>query len=311
MPWRQVLDLFDVLDHPRADGRAAARVLRAHGVDRIDVHRVDGRNGGTDFIKAIIPGGQGQSAGGVSPTLGVIGRLGGIGARPSSVGFVSDGDGALVALTVAAKLGSMARAGDVLPGDVIVATHICPDAPVRPHSPVPFMSSPVDMQTMNAYEVSTEMDALLSVDTTRGNRIYNHPGFAISPTVREGWILRVSENLLDIQQQVTGRVPATLPITMQDITPYEDGVYHLNSIMQPSTATSAPVVGVALTAQVPVAGSASGATNLADVEQAARFCVEVAKSYGAGELAFYDQSEFARLVSLYGPMNRLQGVRDQ
>nr|MDA8319346.1 DUF1177 domain-containing protein [Actinomycetota bacterium] len=219
--------------------------------------------------------------------------------------------GALVALAVAAKLGSMARAGDVLPGDVIVATHICPDAPVRPHSPVPFMSSPVDMQTMNAYEVSTAMDAVLSVDTTRGNRIYNHPGFVISPTVREGWILRVSENLLDIQQQVTGRVPAALPITMQDITPYENSVYHLNSIMQPSTATSAPVVGVALTAQVPVAGSASGATNLADVEQAARFCVEVAKSYGAGELAFYDHSEFARLVSLYGPMNRLQGFRDQ
>ena len=311
MPWRQVLDLFDILDHPKADGQAASQVLRQHGVDRIEVHRVNGRNGRTDFIKVTIPGGRGRSAGGASPTLGVIGRLGGIGARPSSVGFVSDGDGALVALAVAAKLGSMARAGDTLLGDVIVATHICPDAPVRPHSPVPFMSSPVDMRTMNAYEVSTSMDALLSVDTTRGNRIYNHPGFAISPTVREGWILRVSENLLDIQQQVTGRVAATLPITMQDITPYEDGVYHLNSIMQPSTATAAPVVGVALTAQVPVAGSASGATNLADVEQAARFCVEVAKSYGAGELAFYDPSEFARLVSLYGPMHRLQGVRDQ
>jgi Protein of unknown function (DUF1177) len=70
----------------------------------------------------------------------VIGRLGGLGARPARIGFVSDGDGALIALAVAAKLGSMRRAGDQLPGDVIIATHICPTAPILPHDPVPFMA---------------------------------------------------------------------------------------------------------------------------------------------------------------------------
>ncbi|WP_254171499.1 DUF1177 family protein, partial [Clostridioides difficile] len=39
-----------------------------------------------------------------APTLGILGRLGGIGARPEVIGFVSDGDGALVAIAVAAKL---------------------------------------------------------------------------------------------------------------------------------------------------------------------------------------------------------------
>ncbi|TQW81362.1 DUF1177 family protein, partial [Clostridioides difficile] len=34
----------------------------------------------------------------------MLGRLGGIGARPEVIGFVSDGDGALVAIAVAAKL---------------------------------------------------------------------------------------------------------------------------------------------------------------------------------------------------------------
>ena len=69
------------------------------------------------------------------------------------------------------------------------------------------MGSPVDMATKNQYEVEETMEAILSVDTTRGNRVCNHTGFAVSPTVRQGWVLRVSEDLLDLQQQVTGRLP--------------------------------------------------------------------------------------------------------
>lgn len=306
MPWRQVLDLFDVLDRPSADGEAAAAVLASAGVADVAVTRARTDAGYTDFVRATIPGSDGRSREGGSPTLGVIGRLGGLGARPARIGFVSDGDGALTALAVAAKLGSMYQAGDRLPGDVIVTTHVCPAAPVRPHDPVPFMSSPVGMATMNGHEVDPAMEAILSVDTTRGNRVCNHTGFAISPTVRQGWVLRVSEDLLDLQQQVTGRLPVVLPVTMQDITPYGNGVYHLNSILQPATATAAPVAGVALTAEVAVAGSSTGAADLASVEQAARFCIEAAKSYGAGSLRFCDDEEFGRLVMLYGSMTRLQ-----
>jgi hypothetical protein len=312
VPWRQVLDLFDVLDRPAADGAAAAAVLRGSGAEDVAVTPVTTDAGHTDFVRAMIPGYDGRSSGGRSPTLGVIGRLGGLGARPTRIGFVSDGDGALAALAVAAKLGRMRRAGDRLPGDVIIATHICPKAPILPHDPVPFMSSPVDMATMNSHEVDDAMEAILSVDTTRGNRVCNHSGFAISPTVRQGWVLRVSEDLLDVQQQVTGRLPVVLTVTTQDITPYENGLYHLNSILQPATATAAPVVGVALTTEVAVAGSSTGATDLASVEQTVRFCIEVAKSYGAGWLRFCDDEEFSRLVALYGPMTHLQtpGERD-
>jgi len=309
--WRQVLDLFDVLDRPSADGAAAAAALRAAGVPAVAVSRAATDAGHTDFVRATIPGYDGRSSGGRSPTLGVIGRHGGVGARPARIGFVSDGDGALAALAAAAKLGSMSQAGDRLPGDVIVATHVCPAAPVLPHDPVPFMSSPVGMATMNLHEVDEAMDAILSVDTTRGNRVCNQPGFAISPTVRQGWVLRVSDDLLDLQQQVTGRLPVVLPITMQDITPYENGVYHLNSILQPATATAAPVAGVALTAAVTVAGSGTGASQLASVEEAARFCIEVAKSYGAGSVRFCDDEEFSRLVALYGSMRRLQTPGDR
>ncbi|GAA1573667.1 DUF1177 domain-containing protein [Kribbella hippodromi] len=306
MPWREVLDLYDLLDDASASGESVAAWLRKQGVDDVSVTTVQGDKGSTDFVRAVIPGSRGRLAGGDVPTLGVIGRLGGLGARPERIGFVSDGDGALVALAVAGKLGSMTRRGDQLPGDVIVATHVCPDAPTRPHDPVPFMDSPVDVGAMNEHEVEAAMEAVLSVDTTKGNRIVNHHGFAISPTVKEGWILRVSEDLLELASQVTGRLPAVLPLTMQDITPYGNDVYHVNSILQPCTATAAPVVGVAITTETAVPGCGTGATDLASVESAARFCVEAAKSYGAGTCELFDPADFDRLTSRYGSMRRLQ-----
>ena len=70
--------------------------------------------------------------------------------------------------------------------------------------------------------------------------------------------------------------------------------------------TAAPVVGVAVTAQVAVPGCATGATQLDDVEKAVRFSLEVAKAFGRGACRFHDEAEFATLVRLYGPMARLQ-----
>ena len=141
---------------------------------------------------------------------------------------------------------------------------------------------------MNKYEVDERMEAILAIDTTKGNRVINCKGFAISPTLKDGYILRVSEDLLDIMQIVTGTLPVVFPITTQDITPYGNEIYHLNSIMQPATATNAPVVGVAITTEVPVPGCATGANHTVDIEMAVRFVVEVAKAYGEGKCSFYD-----------------------
>jgi len=168
------------------------------------------------------------------------------------------------------------------------------------------MSSPVDMATKNRYEVCPEMDAILSVDTTRGNWVLNQRGVAITPTVKEGYILKVSPDLLNLLSIVTGQPPLALPITTQDILPYGNDIYHLNSIMQPATVTDAPVVGVALTAAVAVPGCATGASQVVDIEMAVRFCIEVAKVFGQRQCAFYDADEFERLVALYGSMKHLQ-----
>jgi hypothetical protein len=168
------------------------------------------------------------------------------------------------------------------------------------------MGSPVEIEVMNRYEVEPTMDAILSVDTTKGNRVINVRGIAITPTVKEGYILRVSEDLLDIVQWTTGRMPAVCPLSTQDITPYGNEVFHLNSILQPAVATSAPVVGVAVTTETAVPGCGTGANHEVDIELAARFCIEVAKSFGSGNCRFYDPEEFSTLVSLYGPMTRFQ-----
>jgi hypothetical protein len=304
---RQTLDLLDLLDRPDAGGERVRGYLEQLGPAEVHVTRLEGAEGGTDHVRVRIAGRRGRLVGGDAPTLGIIGRLGGSGARPAAIGHVSDGDGALAALAAAAKLSEMAAAGDALAGDVVVTTHVCPDAPVRPHHPVPLMGSPVESAVMNAHEVLPEMEAVLSIDTSRGNRVLNERGVAITATVVQGWILRVSDDLLDTLSWVTGLRPRVLPITMQDITPYGNDVYHVNSIMQPAVATPAPVVGVALTAEVAVPGSATGATQPHDAAAAAQFAIEVAKRFGAGELRFYDPAELERLVALYGPMTRLQG----
>lgn len=312
MSLKYVLEVYELLDSIEVTGEKVKHYLdRIAGDGQVSVRTVEGQAGSTDFIKIVIPGEQGKTRGGTAPTLGIIGRLGGIGARPEVKGFVSDGDGALACLAAAAKLLDMTKKGDRLAGDVVLTTHVCPTAPTLPHDPVPFMDSPVDILTMNEYEVTEEMEAILSIDTTKGNMITNHKGFAITPTVKEGYILKISSDLLHIYTQSAGRLPVTLPITTQDITPYGNEVYHVNSILQPAVATSSPVVGVAITTETAVAGCGTGATHPTDVEQAVRYVIEVAKLYGENKCSFYDAEEFERLETLYGKMTHLQTLGNQ
>lgn len=303
---RQLMEVYDFLDKPSANGEEIATLLRSRGAHEVVVKKASDGKCDTDCVKIIIHGKNGKSSGGSAPTIGVIGRLGGIGARPEVIGFVSDGDGALAALTVALKLSEMNQNGDILEGDVIVATHVCPYAQTEPHKPVPFMGSPINMDTMNRMEVDERMDAILSIDTTKGNRVINVNGFAISPTVKEGYILESSNDIMDIMMRTSGKMPQIFALSQQDITPYGNDLFHLNSILQPACATDAPVIGVAITTEQMVAGCGTGATHGVDVEDACRFVVEVAKYFTAGECSFYDKTAFKHLMEIYGSLSRYQ-----
>lgn len=306
MSLQQTLQVFELIDNAYVRGQDVVDLFADYPQVLASTHRVSGDKGTTDFVRIEIPGSAGKSSGGDAPTLGIIGRLGGIGARPTRIGLVSDGDGAIAAIASALKLAEMQRKGDVLAGDVVVTTHICPNAPTRPHDPVDFMDSPIDDVTMNDNEVVPQTDAILSIDTTKGNRIINHKGYALSPTVKQGYILRVSEDLLRIMEMTSGRPAVTFPITTQDITPYGNGVHHLNSILQPSTATAAPVVGVAICTESVVPGCGTGASHEVDIALAVKFAVEVAKEFGRGTCSFFDAADYDRLLALYGSLSHLQ-----
>lgn len=312
MSLNQTLQVFEALDSGYASGQTVIDLFEPYYSDgvAVEVSKFTGDKGSTDFVKITVPGKRGKRKGGTAPSLGIVGRLGGIGARPSRIGLVSDADGAIAAVASALKLAQMRRHDDVLDGDVFITTHICPDAPTLPREPVDFMDSPVPPEVFNAHEVWSEMDAVLSVDTTKGNRIINHKGYAISPTVKDGYILRVSEDLLRMMEITSGRPAVTFPITTQDITPYGNGVYHLNSILQPSVATSAPVVGVAITTESMVPGCGTGASHEMDIALTAKFIVEVAKEFGRGRCSFYDAEEYSRLIELYGSLAHLKGLHD-
>lgn len=306
---REVEQAFEAIDTAYVNAASITDMFAEIGVNdmRMDVRRIKGEAGETELIKLVIPGKKGRREGkGHAPTLGIIGRLGEVGARPERVGAVSDADGAIIALACGLKIAHMVNKGDSLDGDVIIATHICPHASIAPHDPVPFVKSPVAMKIINKYEVDKEMQAILSIDATKGNNVINNAGFAISPTVKEGYILPVSQDLLRIMSRVTGAPPVVFPISMQDITPYENDFYHLNSIMEPATATDSPVVGVGTTATVPIPGCATGANHILSLEAAARFCVEVAKEFGRGQCSFFNEQEFNRLVNIYGDMKKFQ-----
>jgi len=301
---KQLLEIVDFLDNPKVDGEQVKGFFTNKELPhmKINVERIEGKKGSTDFISILIQGVKGKYAGGTSPSLGIIGRLGGIGARPECIGLVSDADGAIVSLAAAYKIAEMMKRGDFIEGDVIVKTHICPNAPTRLYKPAPMMDSPVDIFTLLKKEAEGQIDAILSVDATKANWVIKHDGFAITPTVKEGWILKVSPDLIDIYIRVTGQPPAVVPITMQDIIPYTTPVYHINSMMQPWIYAKAPVVGVAITTSMVVPGSATGATNIFHLEQATRFIVEVAKDFGRGRVKFYDEEEWEKIISIHGSL---------
>ena len=298
---KQVMEILEVLDDPKVNGIKIVELFKDYENVKTEIETIGEKKGTTDVIRIIIKGEDPEA-----PVLGVFGQLGGIGARPEAIGYVSDGDGATSVLALALKVAQMNKRGDVLRGDLFISTHICPNAPTQPHDPVPFMGSPVGTrEAIAAMKRNGNIDALISVDTTKGNRIINHKGISITSTVKKGYIMSVSDDLLDIYERVTGISPRVLPISMQDITPYGNKIYHINSIMQPCTQMEVPVVGLAITTEAPVAGCATGASHEIDIELSSRFCLEVAKQFSSGKCLFFDENQYNRLVHLYGDLSEL------
>ncbi len=103
---RHIIDVMELLEGAEITASEVKDFLLSRGIEESEItfEEIREEKGSTLFIKIIL---QGSSR--VAPTLGIIGRLGGMGARPHAVGFVSDADGAIAALASAAKLGVMRK----------------------------------------------------------------------------------------------------------------------------------------------------------------------------------------------------------
>ena len=88
MCWKHVIALFDVLDDPAATGERVLETFELFEACDISTSltTIEGARGRVDFVHILIPGKRGRTLGGDAPTLGIIGRLGGIRADRLHVG---------------------------------------------------------------------------------------------------------------------------------------------------------------------------------------------------------------------------------
>lgn len=305
---REVLDVIDLLDDPRS---GVDEFLELLGPGDHEVTREAFKNelGSTEFVKILFKGKAGKSSGGDAPTLGIIGSNGGLRLPGDRSGLVSDADGCIVGLSCALRLARMARRQQQLKGDVIVSTHICQQAHPIPHDPYPFVMSPIPSSEKHPKMLDERMDAVLTPETCKGNKLVTADSFAVSPPVKEGYILRPHQSILHIVEMVTGKNPVIFPITMQDITPFESGVHHVCGMVIPSVFGTAPVIGVPISMNQPVLPAATGVQQAVALDFAGRFCIEVAVSFGLGECQFYHESDFEAFIKAYGSIRHWQAKK--
>jgi hypothetical protein len=306
---RDVVEILDFLDDSANSAEAFVDLL-PDGSHSIEITPFESELGTTNFIKILFPGSAGKHAGGVAPTTGIIGSNGGLRLPGPYPGLASDADGCIVGLAAALRLARMHTREQKLAGDVLVSTHICQKARPVPHDPYPFVMSPLPSSEKHPRLVDDRMDAMLTPETCKGNKMVSHLGFAVTPPVREGIIMRPHASILHIVEMVTGKAPVVFPITMQDVTPYELGVHHICGMVLPSIFSKAPVIGVPLVTEVQTHPSATGVQQPMVLETALRFCIEVATSYGNGDCEFYYPDDFEGMVSTFKGLRGWQSLKN-
>lgn len=301
---KEVIDTVEALDPPAAGAKEFCALLPA-GACEVSVEPYAGPLGRTEFVTFRFRGRAGRAGGGASRTLGIIGSLGALRLPGDYPGLNSDADGALVALACVLRLARMRSRGMALNGDVTVTTHICQAGHPEPHDPLPFVMPPLDVDEEYRRLTLPEMEAILTPETCKGNKLVSETGFAITPPVKQGYILRPHATLIQMMEVVTSRPARLFPLNMQDITPFGNGIHHVCGMMLPGQFTDAPVVGVPVTSQMQVPAASTGVTQLSALEACGRFCVEVATAFGIGACHLHYEDDFAAMQARYGSMKHL------
>lgn len=308
---KEIHTAYEMLSRHDVSGETIAEMLRDLGLSNVSVRRVETGSSFTDFIRICIPGSAGKSKGMNAPTLGVVGRLSGIKLENQPLALISDADGAIAALALAIRLAPLSNTKSAPLGDVIISTQIALSSFSKIHEPAALATSAVDTETACRYEYDPDMDALLSITVCRATRWVNSNGLAVTPTVQYGLVLPPDEDLLNILETVSSCQPVVFPVTTYDITPESNGLYHVNSILQHAQIAACPVVGVALTSASLIPGVTLRHNDLADVELAVQFALEVAFSFTAGNIHLCNSHELKQALERYGYPSYYQGPRAQ
>ena len=135
---KQLLEVYDVLDDSNASGETVEAYLREES-GRMRISRISARwaKGKNRYGQSQDSRKQGKTSGGDAPTLGLLGRLGGLGARPGESDSCLTATAPLSGISLAAKLLDMQNKGRHTGGVTSLYPLMCvPDAPTRPHKPV-------------------------------------------------------------------------------------------------------------------------------------------------------------------------------
>ena len=303
---RHVIEIYDLLSDPSARGPQVAALFDGSRTALTETADDAGRH--VDFIKIVFPGSAGKMSGGSAPTLGILGTLGGLRIPGLSKGLVSDADGAVVALACALRLEQMSGFGERYKGDVIVATHVCQEAIEEPHEPYSFMRGPLSKRDMTAPQVDPDMDAILSIDTSRGNRVWQPRWLRHHVSGQRGLGAEGESRLAARHGIHDGPGARGLPDRHAGHHPLRKRTHPHQRDHAAGDLDRGARRRVALTTRAVVPGIGTGVAHLTHLEVAGRFCLGTAEAFGAGDCTFYDAAEFARLVELYGSMGHLQGT---
>ncbi|MEJ2776244.1 DUF1177 domain-containing protein [Sulfolobus sp. SCGC AB-777_L09] len=260
-----------------------------------DVEYEEKKIGEVTFIKAYYKGGG-------KDRIEILGRLGAIQMQGINKGVVSDADGAIITLAVLFELLNLREKGIEFDIDVSLITNISLKAKLIPHKPFDFMVPLVGLDEALKEEVDPKASLILSIDSTKGNRLAKFDDFALTHVIKDGYILKLSDEVIDIYNRVTGHEIYLIPLTTGDLTPLDFNVYHISTLVSPWLYTSSPVIGIATVSKQLIPGYVTGVMNIDMLEHASRFCLEVIKFIeGGGKV--YNEEELKVLKELLGESN--------
>lgn len=190
-----------------------------------DIEYEEKKIGEVTYVKAYYKGGGKQR-------IEILGRLGAIQMKENK-GLVSDADGAIVSLTALLELVNLMQKGIEFDIDISIITNISLNAKLISHKPFNFMVPLIDFNDALKEEVDPKADLILSIDSTKGNIIAKYDDFALTHVIKDGYILKLDDNVIEIYNRITGHEIYFIPLTTGDLTPIDFKVYHISTLVSP------------------------------------------------------------------------------